>query len=376
PRSWPRCGRRATDAGERYLPRLRRKQRRRVRYGGGTMLEHRIATIPLSKIELDPENVRTFYDQESVEHLRAALRSSLVNREQYINPPVVYPVGADQYRVKHGNCRVMAARGIVDELQVRIVEPPASRGEKILDQLGENLLQGGLNAMDTALALQRLRDTEELSIAGIVDVLAERGIGRGKFWVKLHLGLVDLHPVVQQAIRSGDIAPRVAWLLRTLPHLQQVQFCREIVEKGLTRTDVERRLGLGKQPADESADVDTSSPEFAYTQIRERIEAAAEDIDNRPANAPRQSFDPQRKSSAVRQRWELVPASLPQAVQTSQALQGPDVAGWVGRATESERRLAQEALFYGGCQPEEAIALVDELADEAQDAPAVVIQAL
>ena len=60
--------------------------------------------------------------------------------------------------MKHGNCRVLAARDVVPELRVLVVEPPRHRGEKILDQLGENLLQGGLSAMDTASALKTLRD--------------------------------------------------------------------------------------------------------------------------------------------------------------------------------------------------------------------------
>jgi hypothetical protein len=67
--------------------------------------------------------VRTHYDEEMVEGLRELLRSG----GEFINPPHVYPIGEDRYRVKHGNTRVLAAQGTVSTLPVRIVPPPPHR---------------------------------------------------------------------------------------------------------------------------------------------------------------------------------------------------------------------------------------------------------
>ncbi|TMC57424.1 MAG: hypothetical protein E6J26_06380, partial [Chloroflexi bacterium] len=99
-----------------------------------------ITSLPLDQVEIDPDNVRSVYPRETVEQLRQALVTGLENGEQFIHPPTVYPIGDDRFRVKHGNCRVLAAQGVVDRLHVRIVEPPARPVDKVLDQLGENLL--------------------------------------------------------------------------------------------------------------------------------------------------------------------------------------------------------------------------------------------
>jgi len=51
--------------------------------------------LPLDQLEIDPDNVRTEYDPDIV----AGLRSALGTTGDYINPPTVYPVGPNHYRV-------------------------------------------------------------------------------------------------------------------------------------------------------------------------------------------------------------------------------------------------------------------------------------
>jgi hypothetical protein len=333
------------------------------------------ATIPIEQIEIDPQNVRTVYPAETVEQLRRALQSGLENNEQYINPPTVYPVGADRFRVKHGNCRVLAAHGVVDQLEVRIVDPPSRPVDKMLDQLGENLLQGGLDPIDTAQALRNLRTNEELSISGIVDVLAARGIKRSKFWVNMHLGLLRLHPFAVEAVRSGQIAPRTAWLVRGLSEQEQVRWTREIIAQGLSQRAVEERLGIHQHDDDgDGADIDTSNPEVAYLQLGERIEEAANREEDLPRR-PRRELDGERRSGSVERRWELVAARVPESALRDRKLQKLEQHEWIKRASTQERDLAREFVFFGGCEPESAVALVQQASQEASAAPGLVAAA-
>jgi hypothetical protein len=184
--------------------------------------------VPLDRIELDPENIRSAYGEEHIANLRDALRAALVIGEEYINPPEIYPIGPEKYRVKHGNCRILAATGVVDSLHVFICELPASTAGKIVEQLSENLLQGGLNPLDTGRALRRLRDLESMSIGAIVSRLREQGLSKGRFWVTMRIGLTELHPKVQDMVAHGRIAPRGAWALRAMPPSEQVEWAERI----------------------------------------------------------------------------------------------------------------------------------------------------
>ncbi len=165
-------------------------------------IDSAIVRLPLDQLEIDAENVRTHYDEEMVDGFRDLLRSG----GEYINPPHVYSIGGDRYRVKHGNTRVLAAQGIVGELPVRIVDPPASPEERVMTQLCENLAQGGLSPLDTARALLRLRKSG-LSIRGIQEHLAEHGLKRSVAWIHGLLKMLDLPDSVQTQIERGEVKP-------------------------------------------------------------------------------------------------------------------------------------------------------------------------
>src|SRR5205085_7694795 len=94
-----------------------------------------LMVLPVDRIQIDPDNVRTNYDPDMIEGLRELLRDG----GQFVNAPHVYPIGGGRYRVKHGNTRLLAAQGVVAELPVRVVPAPESPQERVLSQLSENL---------------------------------------------------------------------------------------------------------------------------------------------------------------------------------------------------------------------------------------------
>lgn len=334
----------------------------------------KLVRVPLTNLELDPDNVRSSYNEEQIANLREALKAALEANQEYIHPPTVYPIGAGRYRVKHGHCRVMAAQGVVDQLNVLVTPPPRNRGEKVLDQLSENLLQGGLSAIDTAAGLKRLRDAEELSVAGLVDLLASRGIGHGRFWVKMHLGLLELEPSVQDHVRSGRIPPRVAWLLRNVPRAEQPAWAQRVIEEGLTQVRLEQALGLGQDQQDNgsSGDIDVSRPEFGERQLDERIRELAAGALGRTARERKgRAAEPDRRNSPVQRRWSLMPLEM----EASPVL-ALDDQDWARAASDLKVRLAKEAVLYGGQSAEQAIEIAEKATTELDTTPEWAIVAL
>ena len=334
-------------------------------------LTRTLRRIKLDELEVDPDNVRTSYDPEHVAELRAALVEALKNGQEYINPPVVYPVGANNYRVKSGNCRVLAAKEVVESLEVLVEDPPKSVGIKLLEQLSENVLQGGLSAMDTARAIRRLRDAEELSVGGLSDALQQRGIGHGRFWVQMHLDLTKLEVSVQAAVERGDIAARAAWELRRLTPAEQAAWTRRIVDEGMSLRTLAAAL-TGKP-------VETGTPPGgtpgSIEDLEERLRQAALALESAQTGHSGPRAEVQRNE--VDRRWELIPMSVEQP---PQRLAGKvrallEHTGYQA-ATQREQALALEALILGGASPELCLSLAKKAEEEALNTPHPVMIAL
>ncbi len=319
--------------------------------------------LPLSHIEVDPENVRSDYDPDVIAGLRQALQVS----GEYINPPVVYAIGNNRYRVKHGSTRVLAAKGVRKTLRVRLGEPPESESTKLLSQMSENLLQGSLRPADVGNALKRLRLAEgkERSISQVVGALKAGGINRTKAWVLMHLALAELAPDVQVLINRGQLAAEVGYQLRNLPAGDQVAWAERIMAEGWTREDVRRELGLGSS--------DDVPPEFVHQQISRRLGEAAEDPTG-SGRKSRQLVPADRRNSAVAVRRELLPVDI--GSPDARKLRPLSATDWAKKAGDVERQLAQEALFFGGYSSRQAIDLVDRAMEEVPQASETVMSAL
>jgi hypothetical protein len=348
---------------------------------------YELVAVPLDQIEIDTDNVRTRYDQTHIDNLREALRTALAQGEEYINAPVVYRVGRERFRVKHGNCRVLAARGVHERLHVRIVEPPGTQSDKVLDQLGENLLQGGLGPLDTSRALRQLQVAGSLSVGQLVTTLKERGIDRSTAWVRMYLGLSTLHPDVQEGLERGQVSPTAAWALHGLPGPQQRDLVRRIINEGLGIQAIKRAIGLrtGQSPDTEDEDDGRSfsqwagtgraAPEFGLAQLREDIARAAS-LSEQTAAVPRRVPDTDHRAGLVAKRWELLPVRVEPPDSRRHEVDQLASDEWSRRMTASEAELAKEAAVLGGHPAVDAASLAQRVTGEFESAPAFVAAAL
>jgi len=325
--------------------------------------------ISLAQIEIDPDNVRTEYDPQIV----AGLRNALQVEGGFINPPTVYPVDGNRYRVKHGSTRVLAAQGVAETIRVHVVEPPRTESTKLLSQMGENLLQGSLRPADVGTALKRLReaDGKERSLSQLVGALKAAGIERTKSWVAMHLALAGLTPELQRLVNQGKIGAEVAYQLRSFPEPEQMEWALRIINEGITKEELRRRFG--GETGDDSGD-STPPPEFVHRDLDMRLSEAAEAHNGDGTHRQRSLTDNAHRNSRAMARWELLPVAV--ADTDARKVKALNAADWAQKATAVEKQLAQEALFIGGYSAKGAVALVDRAIAEAQDASESVMAAL
>lgn len=306
--------------------------------------------LPLDEIEIDPENVRSEYDPAILSGLRRAL--SMEGR--YINPPAVYPIGQHRYRVKHGNTRVLAARGVVDRMVVRVVDPPTNESGKLLSQMGENLLQGSLRPADIGVALKRLRqaDDRERSLSQIVGALKAAGLERTKSWVSMHIALTELAPEVQRLINRGSIAAETAYQLRGLPADEQVSWAQRVADEGLSVVEVKRLLGG-----------DQSTPDSPTDQFLDALSEAGQALATSSQPGRRRVPDVDHRNSRTETRIELLPVTFEES-ELSQS------------GERAEELLIKEAAVLGNYTHEAAAQLASQALTEAASSDATALQAL
>ena len=100
----------------------------------------------------------------------------------------------------------------------------------------ENVQREDLNAIDTALAYQRL--AEDCSLTQ--EQISER-VGKSRVAVTNKIRLLGLPSEVQKKVRAGELSEGHARALLGLPtKKQQVDLARRVIRQGLSVRDIER----------------------------------------------------------------------------------------------------------------------------------------
>ncbi|MEJ8836103.1 ParB/RepB/Spo0J family partition protein [Ramlibacter sp. AN1133] len=188
----------------------------------------RPATVPIALIDEDPANPRADFSETELDDLAAdiELRGILV-------PLVVHPANADgRYLLHFGARRLRAAtRAGLHEVPVVVRDAPADR----YAQVAENVRRANLEPLDLA------RFIRQQMHAGDSQAEVSRRLGMNLTTVAHHLSLLDLPPMLADALKSGRCtSPRTLHELSKLNE-QQPEMVRSLIEgKGaVTREAVE-----------------------------------------------------------------------------------------------------------------------------------------
>jgi ParB family chromosome partitioning protein len=163
-----------------------------------------------------------------------------------MQPIVVRPIGGERYEIIAGERRWRAAQMAgLGEIAVIVRDVPDEAA--IAMALIENIQREDLNAIEEAVALQRLQQEFGLTHEQIAEA-----VGKSRTTVTNIMRLLGLAPEVRDHLEARRLEMGHGRALLTLPPEQQVIVAREVLEKDLTVRDTEalvRRMQAPARPA-------------------------------------------------------------------------------------------------------------------------------
>ncbi len=195
----------------------------------GNYVAGAIAEIEISKIETNPFQPRTDFDEMMLRELADSIKSQGV-----IQPITVRKMGYDKFQLIAGERRFRASQLAGNKRIPAFIR--VANDEQMLElALIENIHRQELNAIEVAISYQRL--IEECALTQ--EKLSER-IGKNRSSVANTLRLLKLPPSVQVALRDGFITTGHARALITVDDMDlQENMLRMIINRGLNVRQVE-----------------------------------------------------------------------------------------------------------------------------------------
>lgn len=191
-----------------------------------------INEIELSKIQPNPEQPRSVFEQEALEELAISIRSMGV-----IQPITLKEINENQYLIISGERRYRAA------LMVGLERIPAyiktAADEHIMEMaLIENIQREDLNSIEIALAYQKLMENYGMT----QEQLSER-VGKKRTTIANYLRLLKLPAEIQMGLKDKKIDMGHARALVPVDDPEvQLAFYEQIMEQGLSVRSVEEMV--------------------------------------------------------------------------------------------------------------------------------------
>jgi ParB family chromosome partitioning protein len=186
--------------------------------------ERGVLEIPVDRIERNPDQPRSRFDEEQLGELAASIAVHGV-----IQPVVVRTRADGTYQLIAGERRVRAARMAGYETVPAVVRDATEEESSLELALIENIQREDLNPIETALAYRELIDR-----FGMTHEAVARQVGKSRVAVSNALRLLDLAPETRQAIVEGRISEGHGRALAaiTIPALQRAVL-QVVLERGL-----------------------------------------------------------------------------------------------------------------------------------------------
>jgi ParB family chromosome partitioning protein len=188
-----------------------------------------LSKLPIEQLVPGKYQPRQDMSPEALEDLASSIRSQGI-----IQPIVVRPISDNTYEIIAGERRWRAAQlAELDLVPCIIKDVPDEAAVAIA--LIENIQREDLNAMEEAIALQRLQDEFELTHQEVADA-----VGKSRTSITNYLRLNKLEPDVKTLMEHGDLEFGHAKVLLGLSGDEQILAARKVVAKELTVRDTEK----------------------------------------------------------------------------------------------------------------------------------------
>ena len=183
-----------------------------------------VVELPLDKIEVNPFQPRTNFNQESIEDLAKSIQALGV-----IQPITVRKIENDNFQLVSGERRLKAAKSVGLQTIPSFIRI-ADDQESLEMALVENIQREDLDPIEIALSYQRLIDEIELT----QEELSER-VGKKRSTITNYIRLLRLDPIIQTGMRDGFISMgHGRALIAVEDRSKQLTIYEQILAKGLS----------------------------------------------------------------------------------------------------------------------------------------------
>ncbi|SET68418.1 ParB/RepB/Spo0J family partition protein [Thalassotalea agarivorans] len=190
--------------------------------------KNELQKLPIEQLQPGKYQPRKDMSPEALEEL-----SSSIKVQGIIQPIVVRPVGKDAYEIIAGERRWRASQlAGIDTVPCLVKDVPDEAA--VAMALIENIQREDLNAMEEAVALERLLVEFELTHQEVAEA-----VGKSRTTVTNLLRLNNLNGEVKTLLEHGDIEMGHARALLALEGDEQTTTARTVVAKDLTVRETE-----------------------------------------------------------------------------------------------------------------------------------------
>jgi|694.fasta_scaffold01835_16 ParB family chromosome partitioning protein len=232
----------------------------------GDVLVGSITRIPLSSIEVNPNQPRRTFEEGPLQELAESIKL-----HDIIQPITVVKLANKKFQLISGERRFKASAmaGLKDiPAYVRI-----ANDQEILEMgLLENLQRENLNAIEIGLAYKRLMSECNLTQEQVADRMKKE-----RSTVTNYIRLLKLPPSIQVSVRNSALSMGHARALLSLEHIEQQLFAaKEIIDKQLSVRATEelvKNITAAKSGATKSAVENKNQLPHAFKRIQDQMES-------------------------------------------------------------------------------------------------------
>ncbi len=191
-----------------------------------------IAEIPVGKIDANPYQPRSTFDEDSLAELAESIKTLGL-----IQPITVRLVEGNRFQIISGERRFRAAN-VAGLTSIPAYIRKADDQGMLEMAIVENIQRENLDSIEIALSFQRL--IEECSLTQ--EAMAER-VGKKRTTITNYLRLLKLPAEIQLAIRAKMLSMGHARALLALDNpTKQLKLCNQIIEQDLSVRQVEAKI--------------------------------------------------------------------------------------------------------------------------------------
>jgi ParB family chromosome partitioning protein len=197
-----------------------------------------VLSIPLDKLQANPDQPRKNFDEGELEELAASIREHGI-----ISPIIVEDDGAGAYIIIAGERRTRAAR-LAGLTEVPVILRDYSDEKRMEVSLIENVQRANLNPIEEAAAYKKLMELTGLS----QDEVAAK-VGKNRSTVTNALRLLKLPPEIRAALEKGDISSGHARAILAVAGVKkQLLLHKAIIAGALSVREAEKRAAALNAP--------------------------------------------------------------------------------------------------------------------------------